>query len=265
MEKINLLETEEFMKKTIKKAGRAIQKLYKKTKVIYTKKNKADVVTQADLISNKLIMNAIKKKHPNHGIISEEEKNHQENADYVWIIDPLDGTRNYSTGFPIYGVIIALAKKTKKEHEVIMGAVYLPELKELYFASKGKGASLNNEKIKITNNNFEHSYGVINSVLHKGETIKTYQKLISYSKKKPFWINVYGCAALQTTIVAAGKRDWTIISNIGGVWDVAGPYIILKEAGAKVTNIKGKPWTLKDSNMIAGNAKVHTEIMKILK
>ena len=132
-QQLDLDKAEKFIQQITKKAGDLTKKYYGKIGVAYTKQNKGDVVTKADLLSNNLIVNAIKKNYPTHGIISEELKAENANAEYVWVIDPLDGTRNYSTKTPMYGVIVALAHKKK----VIMGAINIPILDEMYFAREG--------------------------------------------------------------------------------------------------------------------------------
>src|SRR3989339_1735679 len=99
---------EKFLKKIIVKAGKETLKYFGKVGVKYTKKHIADVVTEADLKSSSIIVSAIKKRFPEHGIISEEEKDHNNDAEYVWIVDPLDGTRNFATKTPYFCVLIAL-------------------------------------------------------------------------------------------------------------------------------------------------------------
>lgn len=111
-----------FLKKIIVKAGKETLKYQWKVEIQYTKRDKDDYVTQADLASNKIITSAIKKNFPDHGIISEEDPKYKSDSEYVWIIDSLDGTRNFKLGVPTYAVMIVLAKKGK----VIMGSVYVP-------------------------------------------------------------------------------------------------------------------------------------------
>ncbi|MFA6073660.1 MAG: inositol monophosphatase family protein [Candidatus Woesearchaeota archaeon] len=260
-ELLNLDEAEKFIQQITKKAGKIVSKLYGKVDVKYTKQNIGDVVTKADLLSNDFLVSSINKKYPFHGIISEELKPKITNSDYTWIIDPLDGTRNYSTKTPIYGVIVALAKKDK----VIMGAICLPEVDELYFARIGKGAYLNGKKIKCsTTKEFKHSYGV-GKGFHNEISSRVYVELFKYAKKKPFWINTLGCGAFALMLIASGRRDWCINPRSGGVWDFAGAVIILQEAGCKVTNIEGKEWTTKDNSVVVANQALYKELMNIVK
>lgn len=250
---------ERFIKKIITQAGKETLKLFGKTGVKYTKKHIADVVTEADLISNKIITSAIKQKFPSHEIISEETKNNGKITEYTWIIDPLDGTRNFVTKTPLYCILIALTKN----NEVVQSAAYLPYFDELYYASKGKGAFLNDKKIHCNNQeNFYRSYGTGASTTKKNNFFKA---LLKSETKTNFWINDFGSLAINALYVADGRRDWFFTTRAGGVWDLAAVYLILKESGCKVTNINGKLWALNYMNMVSANPKMHTKIMNIYK
>lgn len=256
MDKLNNKDFEKFIKTIIVKAGKATLQLFGNVGVKYTKKHAADVVTEADLISNKIIVDAIKKNFPTHGIISEEDKKYKNDAEYKWIIDPLDGTRNFATKTPLYCVLIALAKND----EVIVSASYLPYFDELYYASKNKGAFLNNKKI-ICNNNFDfcRSYGTGATTIKQN---RFFEALLKSEMETNFWINDFGSLAINGLYVADGRRDWFVTTRAGGVWDFAAIYLILKESGCNVTNINEKPWTLNDMTMIAANPKMYKEIIK---
>jgi myo-inositol-1(or 4)-monophosphatase len=258
---LDLDEAEKFIQQITKKAGFEVKKLYGKIGVAYTKQNPTDVVTKADIISHALLTSAIKKKYPRHGIISEEDKDYNTDAEYVWIIDPLDGTRNYATKTPMYGVIVALAKK----EEVILGAIILPEFNELYVARRGKGAFLNGKKIMCSSmKKLEYSYGTEGGN-QNSKVAYIYGSLIEHSKKTSFWINTTGCGAVASMFVASGRRDWFITPTAGGVWDRAAPFIILKEAGCKVTDLKGKEWTTRTESMVAANPVLHKELLSVIK
>jgi fructose-1,6-bisphosphatase/inositol monophosphatase family enzyme len=258
--KINNNKLEKFLKDKIVEAGHATYKLLGKTGVKYTKENSMDVVTKADLLSNKIIVNAIKKNFPTHGIISEEQKDENINNEYVWIIDPIDGTLNYSRGIPLYGVFIALAKNK----EIIMGASYLPAFKELYFAQKGKGAFLNGRRVKCGNTKtIVESYGMIGSVWRKGRD-KLTNNILSLIGDKTAWIGSLGSAAVNAGHVSCGKKDWTIMRG-GGIWDYAAAVILLREAGCKVTKYDGSEWKFGDKEIVAANPILHKEVLRITK
>ncbi|MBD3361034.1 inositol monophosphatase, partial [Candidatus Peregrinibacteria bacterium] len=154
-----------FAVRTAKKAGKLILEKSEKSLTI-TEKAKNDLVTNVDIASEKLIINEIKKTFPDHAILAEEsKKSHKKtlelfaNSKYIWIIDPIDGTTNYAHNLPIYTVSIGVFKTKSAEKsknydylsgDLIAGVVYAPRLKELFSAEKGKGAYLNNKKIKVS-------------------------------------------------------------------------------------------------------------------
>src|SRR6056297_3496811 len=134
--------------KAAKKAGQYILKNFHqvKKKDIKTKDNFAGLATKIDKTAEKIIKKIIIEKYPDHNILGEESGQSHKNSDYTWVIDPLDGTHNYLMGNPLFCTAIALTYK----NEVILGVIYAPYLKELYWAEKGKGAYLNDKKIKVS-------------------------------------------------------------------------------------------------------------------
>jgi myo-inositol-1(or 4)-monophosphatase len=254
-------EYEQFIKKIVIRAGILTLKYYGKIGVDHTKAGGVnDVVTIADLKTQELINNTVNKKFPKHGIIGEENSKINKDAEYVWYIDPIDGTRNYSKAIPSYGVMIALAKND----EVIMSAIYMPISKELYFAKKNKGAFLNNKRITCSKfPTFIDSNGVIGQKWDKKRKLM-YDSLTKKVKDKSVYMAAVGSIAVASSMVSDGRKDW-IMSDGGGVWDYAAPSLLLKESGCKVTNLKGEEWSLKDAQMLAANPILHKEIMKIIK
>lgn len=251
---------ETFIKQITKEAGAAILKRFGKIGVKYTKENITDVVTEADLVANKIITSAIKSKYPDHAIISEESGDYNKGAEYCWIIDPLDGTRNFATKVPLFGVMIGLARNGKME----MATIYNPCTGELFFARKGKGAFLNGKKVHCSENKtWTNSWGLVNVNLSKKINLVIYNKLLNYAKKDKFWINALGSSAISTMYQTNGRRDWRI-SIGGGLWDYASPALILKEAGCRVTNFKGEPWSLKDREFLVANKFIYPKLFKII-
>lgn len=254
------MSREEFLKSIIVKAGLVTLKMFGKTGVKYTKKHAADVVTEADLISNKMISSGIKKNFPDDGIISEEEPDYNINAEYVWIIDPLDGTFNYSRGVPLYGVMIGL----KKGDEIVMSAIYHPYFNDIYFAKKGKGAFRNGKRIHCSmRKEFRHSFGCDSPVWEARRKPYT-DALMKNIGKEIVWIATPGSMAISASYTAIGGRDWMTSWN-GGIWDYAASSLLLQEAGCKITNIKGKPWTTDDTTMVAANPVLHKKIIGLTK
>jgi myo-inositol-1(or 4)-monophosphatase len=250
---------EKFIKKITREAGIAILKKFGKVGVKYTKENATDVVTEADLAANSIITRAIKKKYPSHAIISEETGEHQNGAEYCWIIDPLDGTRNFFTRTPMFAVMIGLAHKGKIE----LATIYNPCTDELFFAKKGEGTFLNGKKVHCSERKtWKNSWGITGVNMSKNK-VADLRKLIKYSEKEIFWISAFGSAGVGVMYQADGRRDWRA-SRGGGLWDYAAASLILAEAGCKVTNFKGEPWSIKDREILSANKYLHPTLLKIM-
>ncbi|MFZ5364700.1 MAG: inositol monophosphatase family protein [Patescibacteria group bacterium] len=245
---------------TVKKAGEELLRLYHSEKFTAKYKAKHELVTSADLIANKLIVQSIKKHFPDHSILSEEEGSEKNGSDYLWIIDPLDGTTNFFMHNPLFAVSIALVYK----NEIILGIVYAPALKELYVAEPKKGAYLNGKKIKVSWRN-----KVTDALLTycHGTGIKAWKdavKIYSYYKLRASFIRQLGAASLELGFVAAGRTDSIIIPK-ALPWDVAAGILIVREAGGKVTDFQGGEWNIQSKDMVASNGKIHNELLKTLK
>jgi myo-inositol-1(or 4)-monophosphatase len=140
-----MTEIVDFAQNLARQAGKLlVEKLTKNNQIYY--KGTIDLVTEADKMSEELILTEISLRYPDHGILSEESAAKNERAAMRWIIDPLDGTTNYAHGFPFFCVSIAL----EKEGTVILGVIYDPNRNDLFFAERGKGAYLNGKKLQVS-------------------------------------------------------------------------------------------------------------------
>lgn len=243
----------------IKKSGQSLKKDFHNLKKSQVKlKGKKDLVTSADLKSEKIIIKAIKKNFPDHQILSEEAGKNKKKSDYLWIIDPLDGTTNFSYHNPIWSVCIALVYK----NEIIMGAIYIPMQEELFFAQKEKGAYLNNKKFKIK----KSSYKNIDAYCHgnRDQDINKALKYYNYQKKNALDCRQLGSAAFELSYTALGRIDSITIPGANS-WDVAPGVILVKEAGGKVTDFKGNQWNLNSKDIIAANVEAHKRVIKVVK
>jgi myo-inositol-1(or 4)-monophosphatase len=241
-----------------REAGKSTLKHFRKAKVKSFKANSLDVLTQADLNANKIIIHGIKKNFPDHGIISEETGNYHDNAEYLWIIDPIDGTLNFARGLPLYVTMVALAQNGK----IIMSAIYDPVHDQMYFAEKGKGALLNGKR--ITCSKHKNISGSVSYIAGIRELVKIsfYKKLAQSMESDLYTLtSAYNSTGFGGPHIADGKKDW-MVSLIGEIWDYAALYLILKESGCAVTNIKGEPWCLSDKTMVAANPALHKKIIK---
>lgn len=244
--------------KAAKEAGK-IQLRYFGKDIKKRKKQGDSFVTKADIESTRIIRKIILKQFPKHNIICEELGSSKKRSDYRWIIDPLDGTHNFITGNPLFGVSIALERKK----EIILGVAYLPILKKLYYAEKGKGAFCNGKRIRVNNEkNLRKCLFIFDGKLK----IKTNMKMRILKKlvKLTWNLRMWGAAIYDILLVAEGKAG----VNIGfdsKLWDYSAALLIVEEAGGKVTDSKGKRWTPTIKDYVASNGKVHYKVLNVLK
>jgi myo-inositol-1(or 4)-monophosphatase len=240
-------------------AGNIINKRIDTSKTV-SYKGIVDLVTDVDRCSEENIINIITKSFPDHSILSEEIGAISKQSNYKWIIDPLDGTTNFFHSYPFVSVSIAVEYKGK----LMVAVVYDPIKKELFHAVKGKGAFLNNQKIHVS-----HIKNIEQSLLATGfpYDIRTSQEnnLDNWIKfiKRAQAIRRDGSAALDLCYVAAGRFDgfWEIKLK---PWDVAAGCLIIKEAGGKVTNFEGKPYSIYTDQIVASNSHIHNILIDVL-
>ncbi len=243
-------------------AGKVLMKHFGKlSRANIQTKSKHEIVTPADLAAEKIILKNIKKNFPSHRILSEEKgKTGAKDSEYLWVVDPLDGTTNFSIGNPLFSVSIALLKDDK----VILGVIYVPFLNNLYLSEKTKGAFLNNKKIKVSQEN-----KIENAMLTfcHGNTKQSIDHIIDVYKK--FKLDArdmrqLGSAAIECAWVAQGKVEAIIIPGVN-IWDVAAGALIIREAGGKVTDMNGQEWNLNSKGIIASNEKINNILVKSIK
>lgn len=252
---------EKFIQAIAKKAGAAVLKRFGKDGVHYSKSDRVwDVVTKADLLSEQIIMTAIRKKYPDHGIISEEHGRLNDGAEYIWVIDPIDGTLNYSRGVPMFGVMIGLVRNA----EVVLSVINHPATGELFFAKSGGGAFVNGKRIHCSKaRDLNTAVGVGSSSLHK-RNAQFLTNLLRATRGSESIIGSFLSMASNACYTAAGRRDW-MTSLSGSIWDYVPAYLILKESGCKVTDTKGKPWKFGTLEMVAANPQLHRQLLKLTK
>lgn len=233
-------------------AGAVLVKWLGKASV--TEKGPGDYVTQADVESQQAIHSIIHKAHPSHGFLGEEDA--PENLDmamheleYCWIVDPLDGTTNYIHQLNSFSVSIALVHRGK----IVMGTVYDPILDEMYCASLGMGATLNDQPIRVSRcTNIDQSLLVCSFSSHvepDSPELKRFLNVLCHTQSS---IRRLGSAALNLAYVAVGRLDGYWASSLK-VWDMAAGAIILTEAGGVIQHIELKPLELSDPRFLATN------------
>ncbi|HMN32036.1 MAG: inositol monophosphatase [Chitinophagaceae bacterium] len=219
-----------------------------------------NLVTEVDKKAEEAIINIIQGEFPSHFILSEEVGELSTESNYKWIIDPIDGTVNFAHGIPICCISIGL----ELEGKMIMGAVFNPFMNELFFAEKGKGAFLNNKPIHVSNSHQIESACLVTGFPYKWATIdtdpiKVFEKFIRMGLP----VRRLGSAAIDLCWVAAGRFDGFWEYNLNP-WDIAAGYLIIEEAGGKITNFKGESYSVYDKETLATNGKIHDEILKVI-
>lgn len=244
-----------------RKAGQFLKKEFfnwQKKNVKYKTHN--EQVTWCDSKSEKIIFKLIKKHFPKYAILSEESGKQDKPSDYTWIIDPLDGTTNFTIHHSMFAVSIALAHKDK----IVMGVIYNPILDEMYYAVDKQGAFKNKTALKVSKSRtlkksiFTYCHG-------SGKTnTKKAHKLYEKFQMNYYHCYHFACTSLELALVASGKTDAHMVSG-AKPWDVAAATIIIKEAGGKITDWKNKAWSLKSTSLLAANQTIHRLCLKELK
>jgi myo-inositol-1(or 4)-monophosphatase len=221
-------------------------------------KNNREAVTEADLQSEKMIINAIQNNFLGHSVLSEEVGFMDNKSEYLWILDPIDGTTSFTEHSPLWCISLAVAR----EQDLILGIVYIPVLDELFVAQKGQGATLNGRKIQVSNitngkvlNTFCHARG--------DKDINRMLKYFNYQKKEHANCQQLGSAAIELCFVASGRID-SFVAFGANAWDVSAGALMVGEAGGRVTDFTGKDWTIKSYDILASNGKIHKNLLDVI-
>ncbi len=240
-------------------SGKILRKFASKTKSVRYK-GTINLVTEADKLSQEKIIRILKKGFPEYSILSEEDLYLKSNSPIKWIIDPLDGTTNFAHNLPIYSISIALEVDGKIE----MGVVYNPNLEEIFQAVRGRGAFLNDKPIRVSKT----------KTLNKSLLATGFPYDIRESRNnnlnhfKNFAVRAQairrgGSAALDLCYLACGRFDgfWELKL---APWDTAAGYLIVEEAGGKVTDFRGRRFDIYKKEIVATNRHIHNEMLRVL-
>ncbi|PIU21875.1 MAG: inositol monophosphatase [Candidatus Diapherotrites archaeon CG08_land_8_20_14_0_20_34_12] len=246
--------------KAAKKASKILLKYFGNIKKIEYKTSQHDFVTVADKESEKKIIEIIQKQFPDHNFLGEESGDHDAKSDFCWIIDPLDGTTNFSHAYPYFCISIAL----QKNKETILGVIYNPISKELFVAEKGKGAFLNGKRIH-TSDKTELIRCLMSTGFwyDRGKIMDFNMQNMRNVMKAVQGVRRAGSAALDLAYLACGRLDGHWEFNLKP-WDTAAGALMIQEAGGKITNDKGKDWNPFDKFMLATNGKIHELLKKVI-
>ena len=228
-------------------------------KLQVSKKGPGDFVTKTDKKVEKIIIEELEKARPKYGFIAEESGERKNESEFNWVIDPIDGTSNFMHGIPHFAISIAL----EKNGEVISGIVCDPIKNETFYAEKGRGAYLNNRRIRVSSRKSLDEviglYGCPPMIKIDGNKFFDQIKKASSQIHK---LRNYGSAALDFTYVAAGRADFAWYDHLN-YWDYAAGKIILLEAGGTITDFAGKSF-VKQKETFISNSYIHDEVIKIL-
>uniref|UniRef100_A0A7V3E7W6 Inositol-1-monophosphatase n=1 Tax=Ignavibacterium album TaxID=591197 RepID=A0A7V3E7W6_9BACT len=244
-----------------KEAGEIIRNAYRTKFSIEIKENNVkNLVTEVDKKSEQTIIEFIRKNFPSHNILAEEGGEKKSSSDYIWVIDPLDGTTNFAHGLPIFSVSIGVQYK----EETIAGVVYDVMRDVVYSAEKGSGAFENGKKISVSSNEkIEESLLVTGFPYNVSENPeKAFERFIVMLKTARA-VRRLGSAAIDFCYVANGVFDgfWEVHLN---PWDICAGKLIVEEAGGKVTDFNGNPISIFNKTILSTNGKIHNKMIELL-
>ena len=246
--------------KAARRAGNLIHRSADKIDhLTVTRKSHADFVSEVDRAAEQTIIQTLLEAYPDHAILAEESGSQGE-SEYLWIIDPLDGTTNFLHGLPQFAVSIAL------QHRGVLtqAVVYDPSKNELFTASRGRGAFLNDKRLRVTKR-----VQLAESLIGTGfpytrfEHMDAYMAIFRELMQKTAGLRRPGSAALDLAWVAAGRYDGFFETGLKP-WDIAAGCLLITEAGGMISDLHGSDSFLKTGHFCAGNPDIHAQLLKVI-
>jgi myo-inositol-1(or 4)-monophosphatase len=253
-----MLQLKDFAVDLARQAGGLLMDKFAQSLAIHYKGD-IDLVTEADKASENLIVEAIRQNFPDHGILSEESPAISGKSAMRWIIDPLDGTTNYAHGYPVFCVSVAL----EQEGTIILGVIYDPTRRDTFVTVRGEGAYLNGKRLSVSPTpNLNRSLLATGFPYDIRESSENNLNYFNVMAKKAQAIRRAGAAALDIAYVAAGRFDgfWELKLQ---PWDMAAACLLLTEAGGKITDITGGPWSIASPNIAVSNGRIHEQMIAV--
>lgn len=245
-------------------AGDYLFKEFSRGIINWQLKQRHEIVTKADIFSEKIILSVLKKYTPNFSVLSEESGLNGIKSEYLWVVDPLDGTTNFRVHNPLFSISIGLYYKAKP----LVGVVYVPYLKEMYTAEKGRGAYLNGHKLKVSRtSDIKRAFLTYCHGSEDKHVIRAVE-LYRYFKLNSIDIRQLGSAAIELAWIAGGRTESLVIPGTKP-WDAAAGILLVQEAGGRVTDFNNQPWSIYDNkgkvmaniDLLATNGKIHKIIL----
>lgn len=253
-----------FAATTARAAGQLLRRLYRQHHSVRVKSSAIDIVTEADIASERLIVDAIRRAFPSHRIYAEEGLGNigslAEDGTPLWLVDPLDGTVNYAHGYPSWAVSLALSESG----QVILAVTLDPLRDEIFAAKRGTGAWCNGEPISVSRIPELRQALVATGFAYRRATLAE-NNLAEFSAVMPRvqGLRRAGAAVLDLAHLACGRLDgyWEMHLQ---PWDWAAGSLLVEEAGGRVTDLRGRPWSLSSRDMVASNGILHEELLSCL-
>jgi myo-inositol-1(or 4)-monophosphatase len=251
------------MIKAARKAARSLRRDFGEIENLQVSlKGPANFVTAADRKAEQLLCEELTQARPGYGFLG-EEGGHREGSDktHTWVVDPLDGTSNFLHGIPHFAISIALTR----EGSVVAGLIYNPANDDLFTAERGKGAFLNDKRLRVAARGRLADAVVACGLPHLGRgDLALGAREIAAVQPKVAGLRRFGAAALDLAWVAAGRFDGFWERNLSP-WDIAAGSIMVREAGGYITDLDGRDMTSATVDVLAGNEHIHGELLKVLK
>ena len=240
-----------------KEGGEILEKYFQSSLLERKLKDDKTIVTQADEEIEKRIIEIIKKDYPGHAFLAEESGKEDTGSNYAWIIDPIDGTRNFANGIPIFAISIALVKDEKP----IASVIYNPITNDLFTGEKGKGAFWNGRQIVVSSQQADKAMITIGTS-SKPEDTNLVHRYFSHARQYVNAVRYLGSAALELCYLGRGGTEGFI--SVGtSKWDYAAGTLLVLEAGGKMTDFHGNPWTFAQNYFLASNGAIHPQLLEL--
>ena len=223
-------------------------------------KGRFDYVSDVDRMAERQITDYLARTYPDHGIVAEESGSRGEDNEYVWIIDPLDGTTNFLHGYPQFAVSVAVARRGTLEH----GVIYQPVTNELFTASRGQGAQLNNRRIRCSQaRTLEQALLCTGFPVRRLELLDPWMRTFRATLPRCSGVRRSGSAALDLASLAAGRFDGFWEFGLSS-WDMAAGVLLVREAGGLVADIDGSQGFMESGNIIAAAPKLFNTFFQLV-